>query len=82
MSLLERRLVHFRPAVVVLVVYLANDLVDIRRPFPVQASNGKPFFELGAEGLELQNVPVPRESRLVTDAQGVRPCSIGSMRIK
>ena len=67
--LLERRLVHFHPSVVILVVYLGNDLVDIRRPYPVQASNGKPFFELGPQGLTLRNVPVPRQSQPVAAAK-------------
>ena len=67
--LLERRLVHFRPAVVVVVVYLANDLIDILRAYPVQAANAKPFFALGPAGLELRNVPVPQQRQPVDDAR-------------
>ena len=67
--LLERRVLHFRPTLVVIVVYLGNDLVDNRRGFPMQAPRAKPFFTLGQNGLELANTPVPQEARPVRNAQ-------------
>ena len=58
--LLLDKLVEYRPAVVMWVVYLGNDLLDNGEPFPLQAAHGKPYFELEfGSGLALRNVPVP-----------------------
>jgi hypothetical protein len=44
----------------IVVFYLGNDLLDNALPFPLQAENGKPLFELGNDQrLVLTNVPVP-----------------------
>jgi lysophospholipase L1-like esterase len=49
---------------VLLVTYLANDLVDIMLDYPLQAAYGKPRFELSEEGeLVLVNVPVPQQAK-------------------
>lgn len=45
---------------VVWVVYLGNDLLDIRYPYPLQAPYGKPFYQLDEEELVLRNSPVQR----------------------
>ena len=43
-----------------LVVYLANDLFDNNRPFPLQADHAKPYFRLDTDRqLLLKNTPVP-----------------------
>ena len=57
--LLRQRVFNFRPDVVVLVTYLGNDLFDNLLPFPLQASHGKPYFELSGNLLFLKNSPVP-----------------------
>ncbi|MBL4572251.1 MAG: SGNH/GDSL hydrolase family protein [Gammaproteobacteria bacterium] len=44
---------------VMLVVYLANDLLDNTLPYPLQAEQAKPFFRLENGRLELSNSPVP-----------------------
>lgn len=54
------------PESVLLVVYLANDLFDNQRPFPMQADHGKPFFRLHAGELVLNNSPVPRAGKPAT----------------
>ena len=52
------------PDVVLLVVYLGNDLFDNQLPFPMQADHAKPFFRLGQNGsLLLENSPVPADSK-------------------
>jgi lysophospholipase L1-like esterase len=61
--LLEERAVMFRPGVVVVVVYLANDLLDNTLAFPVQAEHAKPYFEQTTEGLILRQVPVPASTK-------------------
>ena len=50
---------RFRPTELLLVVYLANDLIDNMRPYPIQGPQGKPYFQATAGGLSLRNVPVP-----------------------
>jgi len=48
------------PGIVLLVVYLANDLFDNNRPFPLQADHAKPYFRLDTHSqLVLENTPVP-----------------------
>lgn len=61
--LLEERAIMFRPGVVVVVVYLANDLLDNTLAFPVQAEHAKPYFEQTTEGLILRQVPVPASTK-------------------
>jgi lysophospholipase L1-like esterase len=49
-----------KPNIVLLVVYLANDLFDNNRPFPLQADHAKPYFRLDTNGrLVPMNTPVP-----------------------
>jgi hypothetical protein len=49
---------------VILVVYLANDLLDNTLNFPLQASMGKPFFEWDVStGLQVRNQPVPQQPK-------------------
>ncbi|MBL8198295.1 MAG: hypothetical protein JNJ67_05115 [Chromatiales bacterium] len=56
---LKDRLATWQVDQLVLVVYLANDLLDNRLRFPLQAEMGKPLFLTGPAGLQLINVPVP-----------------------
>ena len=49
-----------KPDIVLLVVYLGNDLFDNNRPFPLQADHAKPYFRLDTDRqLLLENSPVP-----------------------
>ena len=57
--LIRRRVFDFKPSVIVLITYLGNDLFDNQLPFPLQADNAKPFFELAGDKLILKNSPVP-----------------------
>lgn len=57
--LIRRRVFDFKPSVIVLITYLGNDLFDNQLPFPLQADNAKPFFELAGDKLVLKNSPVP-----------------------
>ncbi|GAX60660.1 hypothetical protein SCALIN_C13_0175 [Candidatus Scalindua japonica] len=57
--LIKKRILKFSPDVVLLVVYLGNDLFDNELPFPLQANRGKPFYELISDELILRNTPVP-----------------------
>ncbi len=60
--LIVEQLLRFNSDHVLLVVYLPNDLIDNERPFPLQAANPKPYFELSETGaLTIRNVPVPLE---------------------
>ena len=53
-----------KPDIVLLVVYLANDLFDNSRPFPLQADHAKPYFRLDTDRqLHLENTPVPLETK-------------------
>ena len=47
----------------IVVFYLGNDLLDNPLPFPLQASRGKPFFELRDQQLYLNNIPVPKQQK-------------------
>ncbi len=58
--LLQEQVINYAPDQVLLVVYLGNDLFDNELPFPLQAQNPKPYFEIGSEGLILRNTPVPQ----------------------
>lgn len=69
--LIEKRVFDFSPDGIFLVVYLMNDLLDNELPYPLQARNAKPFFELTRKGLKLRNIPIPLltkpEGRVATD---------------
>jgi GDSL-like Lipase/Acylhydrolase family len=65
--LIRRRVFDFKPAVIVLVTYLGNDLFDNQLPFPLQADNAKPYFEPAGGKLILKNSPVPLKKK--SDAQ-------------
>jgi len=54
-----RALNAFRITDFVVVVYLANDLIDNMLDFPIQAGGAKPYFELERGRLILRNHPVP-----------------------
>jgi lysophospholipase L1-like esterase len=61
--LIQRKVLHFSPDVVLLVVYLGNDLFDNELPFPLQANRAKPYYELMSDELILRNTPVPMEPK-------------------
>jgi len=61
--LIQDRVLYFSPDAIFLIVYLGNDLFDNELPFPLQASHGKPYFELTPQGLKLKNTPVPIKSK-------------------
>lgn len=62
--LIRDRVSLFKPDVLLLVVYLGNDLFDNARPFPLQGDHAKPYYRLHPDGrLELLNTPVPGESK-------------------
>ena len=61
--LIREKVLHFSPDVVLLVVYLGNDLFDNELPYPLQANSAKPYFELMSDELILRNTPVPMEPK-------------------
>lgn len=61
--LLRKEVLSFIPDVIVLIVYLGNDLFDNELPFPLQAENAKPYYEQTPEGLVLRHSPVPRKRK-------------------
>ena len=61
--LIKEQVLYFNPDIILLVVYLGNDLFDNELPFPLQANNAKPFFELTDKGLVLKNFPVPLKTK-------------------
>lgn len=61
--LIQRKVLHFSPDVVLLVVYLANDLFDNELGYPLQANRAKPYYELMSDELILRNTPVPMEPK-------------------
>lgn len=61
--LVEQRVFSFAPDVILLVVYLGNDLFDNELAFPLQANNAKPYFELEGDQLSLRNTPVPLQTK-------------------
>lgn len=67
--LLEGLLKARRPASVLLVVYLANDLLDNQLDFPLQINQGKPRFELEGDSLVLKNSPVPEARKGPAEAR-------------
>ncbi|MEM9473366.1 MAG: SGNH/GDSL hydrolase family protein [Pseudomonadota bacterium] len=60
---LEEKVMRFQPDVVVLIVYLANDLIDNLGPYPLQVDFAKPYFALDNGSLAIRNTPVPREPK-------------------
>lgn len=68
--LIERDVLPRSPTAVVLVVYLANDLVDNLLPVPIQGNLAKPFFEDVAGHLVLRNSPVPKGNPSSIRGQG------------
>ncbi|PPI84727.1 hypothetical protein KEHDKFFH_08470 [Marinobacter maroccanus] len=56
-------LLSYRPDTLVWVIYLGNDLLDIRYPFPLQAGYGKPYYVLDGNRLRLENSPVPLKAK-------------------
>ncbi len=68
--LIEQLLPRYRPGTVLLAVHLGDDLADNMRPYPLRLDNAKPYFEPSSTGLELRNVPVPRQ-RKPSSEQGV-----------
>lgn len=74
--LAEDRAFAVKPDLVVLVVYLGNDLIDNTLAYPLQADVAKPYFALTDDGtLALRNVPVPRE-RKPPDLQSITFSSV------
>lgn len=67
--IIKERVFYFSPDVILLVVYLANDLFDNELPFPLQANHAKPYFELTSNGLTLKNTPVPLKSKSKVQGQ-------------
>jgi len=59
----EDKVARFEPDVVVLVVYLGNDLIDNLAPYPLQVDFAKPYFELENGNLAIRNTPVPRQPK-------------------
>ena len=57
--LLRSLLLREAPDQVLLVVYLANDILDNTLEYPLQAEQAKPMFVLDGCRLELENTPVP-----------------------
>jgi len=77
--LLQRRALKYNPTHLMLVVYLGNDLYDNQLPFPLQADNAKPYFELSPENSELilKNSPVPLEKKTFERARSDRQRVLG-----
>ena len=65
--LIERKVLSYEPEVVLLVVYLGNDLLDNLYGFPIQVNVAKPYFVLEPDGLRLMNTPVPQTRKSVVD---------------
>lgn len=61
--MIKERVFYFSPDMILLVVYLVNDLFDNELPFPLQANHAKPYFELTSNGLTLKNTPVPFKNK-------------------
>ena len=60
---------------ILLVVYLANDLIDNTLLYPTQAQQGKPHFGLTNDRLQLTNTPVP----LTTKPPVLQQTTLGSL---
>lgn len=74
--LMRSLLARNAPDQVLLVVYLANDILDNTLEYPLQAEQAKPIFRLDSSGsLELENTPVP----LVPKPALLRSATLGSL---
>ncbi|MBM3845813.1 MAG: hypothetical protein FJ405_05955 [Verrucomicrobia bacterium] len=62
----EREVIALKPERILLMVCLANDLIDNLRPVPMQVNQAKPWFELSSDVLVLKGVPI--ESGFATSA--------------
>jgi len=67
--LIKEQILYFSPDVILLVVYLGNDLFDNELSFPLQANRAKPYFELTTDGLTPKNIPVPLTTKPKGQAQ-------------
>ncbi len=65
--LMRDRVLRDPPRKILLIVYLANDIFDNARAFPLQAEHAKPYFELKERQLILHNQPVPKVTRPSAD---------------
>jgi len=62
--LFEQYIRPLKPAHLILIVYLGNDLFDNELAYPMQADNGKPFFRLTDSNQLLEmNIPVPMQKK-------------------
>ena len=62
--LMESRLDRFQADEYILMIYLANDILDIMLPYPLQTEQAKPYFSLDDDRqLVLKNVPTPRDAK-------------------
>lgn len=75
--LIEERVLPLKPQRLILVVYLANDLLDNSRATPLQVRSAKPYFELTAEGLALRNTPVPARPAPPSGPDGLTVAVLG-----
>ncbi len=73
--LAEDRAFALAPDLIVLAVYLGNDLIDNTLTYPLQAATAKPLFDLADGRLRLQNVPVPQQPK-PTELQAVTFSSV------
>ena len=65
--LMESKLEKFQPDEYILMIYLANDILDIMLAYPLQADQSKPFYTLDEnQQLDLQNVPTPKVTKPAT----------------
>ncbi|MBI5691757.1 MAG: SGNH/GDSL hydrolase family protein [Verrucomicrobia bacterium] len=76
--LLEQGVLPLRPARVLLVVYLGNDLLDNLRPIPLQVRLPKPHFDTGPSGLTLRNSPVPLQPPSGTPSDSLTAAILGA----
>lgn len=76
MLVFERVVSPWRPARVLLVVYLGNDLLDNPRPFPLQVELGKPFYSVHDGVLTLHNSPVPKLTKPPGDTQAAMRAAV------
>jgi hypothetical protein len=75
--LIEKQVLPLKPQRILLIVYLANDLLDNPRATPLQVRSPKPFFELSTGGLVLRNTPVPLRPAPPTGPDGLTVAVLG-----
>lgn len=73
--LIEQRVIYARPDVIMLVVYLGNDLMDNTLGYPLQADRAKPYFVTGPDGLVLMHDPVPLTIK-PADQRQIKPADL------